>query len=377
VEAVVALLAAALALTACAPITPAAAPAAAPAGGVDPSAAAVELAPETAEGIQRAEEYLDQEHERGVFSGAALIAQDGKVIWSKAWGMADREQETANTMQTINRIYEMTTQFTAAAMLLLEQEGKLSLDDPICNYLDDCPEAWQPVSIHHLLSHTSGIPSYFDVADSEALRLTREGATPEEIVALFHEAPLAFEPGAQRSWSYSGFVLAGLIIERVTGQPYGDFVEQRLFGPLGMAHSGYGDPPEGLAVGYRSATDKTPAPSDDPTALYAAGGLYSTAEDLFRWNEALYNGQVLNEAQLQKMLTSHATTEWGEGSGYGIVVGEKYGRPFAHNAGGYDGYGAAIIRYVDDRITSVVIGNQIIDSIEIREEMDRRFFGAE
>jgi CubicO group peptidase (beta-lactamase class C family) len=149
-----------LVATACAPITPIAAPAAAPAAGVDPSAAAADISPEVAKRLQRVEAYLDLMHTSGLFSGAALIAQDGKILWSKTWGMADRKEETPNTTQTIYRIYPITMQFTAAAMLLLEQEGKLSMDDPICNYLDDCPEAWQAVTIHHLLSHISGIPDY-------------------------------------------------------------------------------------------------------------------------------------------------------------------------------------------------------------------------
>ena len=174
--------------------------------------------------------------------------------------MADRQQAIPNTPQTIFRIYEMTVQFTAASMLLLEQEGKLKMADPICNYLDHCPAAWQPVTIDQILSHTAGIPDYFEVAPGEALRLTHKGATPEELVALFRDQPLAFVPGARRVWSHSGFVLAGLIIERVSGQSYAAFVKQHLFDPLGMRHSGYGDPSEGLALGYQAAGSKDPIP---------------------------------------------------------------------------------------------------------------------
>jgi CubicO group peptidase (beta-lactamase class C family) len=173
-------------------------------------------------------------------------------------------------------------------------------------------------------------------------------------------------------------VLAGQIIERVSGQPYGDFVEQRLMEPLGMAQSGYGDPPQGLAVGYSHASAETPASIFfGPSSLYASGGLYSTAEDLFRWNEGLYNGQLLNETQLQKMLTAHATTEFSQGSGYGIVVDESYGRRAAGNGGGLDGYTAVIARYLDDRITTLLIGNQDMDIFSIRDEMEKRFFGAD
>jgi CubicO group peptidase (beta-lactamase class C family) len=342
------------------------------------ASAAVDITPEVVAGIQRAEEFIDTAHASGLFNGAALIAQDGEIIWSTTKGMADREQEIPNTLQTVFRINEMTMQFTAAALLLLEQEGKLSMDDPICNYLDECPEAWQPVTIHHLLSHTSGIPDYFVLDESATYRLANNGATPEAIVALFHDQPLQFEPGARRQWGRSGFVLAGQIIERVSGQSYGEFVEQRIMQPLGMAHSGYGDAAQGLAVGYMSSIAKTPSSLVfGPASLYASGGIYSTAEDLFRWNEGLYNGHLLNETQLQKMLTAHATTEFNQGSGYGIVVDEIYGRRRAGNAGRLDGYSAVIARYLDDRVTTVVIGNQEMDDFWLSDEMARRFFGAE
>lgn len=327
-------------------------------------------------GLERVEAYLDEQHEGGDFAGAALISRDGEIIWSKAWGMADREQGIPNTAQTIFRVYEMSVQFTAAAILLLEQEGKLSVQDPICIYLDDCPDAWQPITIHHLLSHTSGLGDYFEDSPSEAYKLSREGATVEQIVALFRDKPLQFKPGERRYWSHAGFVLAGQIIERVSGQSYGDFMKEHIFAPLGMTQSGYGDPTEGLALGYHMHGDTTPVPFD-VSALYASGGIYSTAEDLFRWNEALYNGGLLNDAQVQKMLTWHDVNDSGQGSGYGIVVGEDFGRNWASNGGYFDGYAAVIKRYLDDRITTVVMGNQDMSVFDISGEMERRFFNAD
>jgi CubicO group peptidase (beta-lactamase class C family) len=327
-------------------------------------------------GLQRAEAYLDEEHELGDFAGAALIARDGEIIWSKAWGMANREQGIPNTPQTIFRVYEMSVQFTAAAMLLLEQQGKLSVQDPICTYLDDCPDAWKSITIHHLLSHTSGLSDYFEASPSEAFKLSREGATVEQIVALFRDKPLLFTPGERRYWSHAGFVLAGQIIERVSGQSYSDFMNEHIFAPLGMLQSGYGDPAEGLALGYRTYRDTTPVPFD-VSSLYASGGVYSTAEDLFRWNEALYNGELLNDTQLQKMLTWHDKNDSGQGSGYGIVVGEYFGRPWAGNGGYFDGYAAVLGRYLNEHITTVLIGNQDMLVFDISDEMEQRFFGAD
>jgi D-alanyl-D-alanine carboxypeptidase len=384
----IALLVSALALTGCGQAAPASAPTAAPpdtptavpvntptAAPSPTTAPAAAAAFDVDAGLKRLETYLDKLNKAGLFNGAALIAQDGKIIWSKAWGMADREKSVPNTPQTIFRIGEMTLQFTAAAVLLLEQDGKLSVQDPICNYLDDCPEAWKDITIHHLLSHTSGIPD-ISTAWPGVYEMAQKGATPQQLVALFRDRPLEFKPGARRAWSGSGFVLAGLIIERVSGQTYGDFVKQRIFEPLGMAHSGYGDPPEGLALGYMNAVTKTPT-TFNVSAMYASGGCYSTAEDLFRWNEGLYNGKLLNEAQLKKMLTSHATTENGDGSGYGILLHELAGRKWAGNGGGPNGYSSVINRDVDGHLTVLLIGNQDMDIFTISDYMVNNFFGTQ
>jgi CubicO group peptidase (beta-lactamase class C family) len=358
--------------------TPAAVPVSTPTAVPSPTAApsgpAAAPALDLDAGPKRVEAWLDKLNKARLFNGAALIAQDGKIIWSKGWGMADRQKAVPNTPQTIFRVGEMTQQFTAAATLLLEQDGRLSVRDPICNYLDDCPEAWRDIQIHHLLSHTSGIPD-ISTGWPGAYEMTQKGATPQQLVALFRDRPLESWPGTQRVWSGSGFVLAGLIIEHVSGQPYGDFVEQRIFEPLGMTHSGYGDPPQGLALGYANATTKTPA-TFNVSALYASGGCYSTAEDLFRWNEGLYTGRLLNEAELRKMLTSHAAIDNGDGSGYGIVLYEFVGRKWAGNGGGPTGYSSIINRDLGDHLTLLLIGNQDMDIFTESEYTIKSFFGT-
>jgi CubicO group peptidase (beta-lactamase class C family) len=390
----IALLVSALALAGCGQAAPANAPTAAPANtptavpaatptatpANTPTAApspTTALSSDAAAGLSRVEPYLDKLGKLGAFTGAALLAQDGKIVLSKAWGMADREKAIPNTPQTIFRVGDFTMQFTAAAVLLLEQEGKLSMQDPICNYLDNCPEAWKAITIHHLLSCSSGIPEYFDTGRPGLSKIRQEGATPQQLVAAFRDQPLAFKPGAKHDWSRSNFVLAGLIIERVSGQPYGDFMKQHVFEPLGMTRSGYGDPPEGLALGYPNASTKTPV-DFNVSALYASGGCYSTAEDLFRWNEGLYNGKLLNEAQLQKMLTPHFTMDNGWGAGYGIVLYEMAGRKPAGYAGSPDafGYSAVVDRYLDEHVTSLLICNQEESVTTAADEMEKAFFGA-
>lgn len=360
-------------LTACAPIAPVSQSVSTSVTTDKEPATTDAVAPEVDAALIRVESLLDNFHKADLFNGVALIAQDGKIIWSKGWGMADRQQDIPNTSQTIFRIYQMTEQFTAAAMLLLEQEGKLKMEDPICTYLDDCPATWQPLTIHHLLTHTSGIPDYFDIDLRATNKFTRQGATPTELVALFRDQPLVFTPGDRYEWSNSGFVLAGLIIERAAGQPYDDFVQHHLLDPLGMAHSGYGEPREEMALGYRTAYTKEPI-AIHATAFYAAGGLYSTVEDLFRWNEALYNGQVLNETQLQKMLTAHITTDGGNGWGYGLATNEHYGHKWSANGGVADGYAVRNFRYLDDQITILLLCNQDVDISQLGEQVDKMFF---
>jgi CubicO group peptidase (beta-lactamase class C family) len=316
------------------------------------------LTPAEQRRIARVESIASNLNKNGLLDGVVLISRDGQVLSSKGYGLADREKQIPNTPQTIFRIGEMSMQMTAAAILLLEQDGKLSVDDPICKYLDDCPDAWQPVKVGNLLSHTSGIPDYIDSA--EGRKLLEQGATRDQIVALFRDKPLEFEPGTQRVYNHAGFVLAGEIIENVSGQSYGDFVAERIFKPLGMVNSGYGELPEGAALGYQSSYGKTPL-EEQVTAVDASGGIYSTAEDLFRWNEGLYGGKLLNAVELEKMLTAYGKLEDGTGSGYGINVWDTAGHRGAGNAGGIDGHMAMLYRYLDDGITSIVLTNHNID----------------
>ena len=266
-------------------------------------------------------------------------------------------------------------QFTAAAMLLLEQEGKLSMQDPICDYLDDCPETWQGITIHHLLSHTSGIPEYLMSLRPGVRELEEKGGTPQQIVAMFRDRPLDHKPGARRTWGHSAFVLAGLIIERSRVKRMTTSCGTRL-APLGMTKSGCGDPVEGLAPGYTSSDATTPV-TYDVSALYGSGACYSTAEDLFRWNEGLYNGGLLNDVQLQKMVTPHATIDGFYNSGYGIVVAKLLGRNAAGNGGGPDGYDAVIDRFLDEKATLLLVGNQNMDIFSLSDRMEAAFFGAD
>lgn len=289
------------------------------------------------------------------FSGVVLAARDGVTLFSKGYGDADRERQTLNTAQTRFRIGSLTKQFTAEAVLMLQDRGLLDVQDPICDYLDACPEAWQAVTIHHLLTHTSGIPDFTHFADYE--RTKGQPSTPEQTIDRFREAELDFEPGSKWSYSNSGYVLLGRIIEKTSGQRYEDFLQANVFDPLGMADSGYDHNRDDLAVGYAGGRE---ASAIDMSIPYAAGGLYSTAEDLLRWDRGLDTGLLLPAELQAEMFTSRAAIpdSGGMGYGYGWETGEAFGQSVVSHMGGIEGFSAGITRLLGDHTLVVVLSNE-------------------
>jgi CubicO group peptidase (beta-lactamase class C family) len=229
----------------------------------------------------RIDDFVTSFAKQDRFSGSVLIAKDGKVLISKGYGLADVKQATPNTPQKVFRIGSMTKQFTAMAILLLQQQGKLNVKDPVCQYLPDCPEAWQPIMIRQLLNHTSGIPDFVAFPTHAAFK--QKPRTPVELIAEFRDRPLDFVPGRQWAYSNSGYVVLGYLIEQLSRQPYCEFIGQHIFQPLQMTHSGCDSDAltrQDRAQGY--AAPNTLADDIDISVPYAAGGLYSTVEDLRR-----------------------------------------------------------------------------------------------
>ena len=216
------------------------------------------------------------------FNGSALVSRGGELLFAEGIGMADDANSIANTPATRFRLGSVTKQFTAMAVLILASQRRLKTTDPLCDYVDTCPEGWDVITIEHLLSHSSGIAQLHGPAGVDPMK----AATPADTVASVADIPLAFEPGTSFEYSNTGYILLGMVIERASGFDYETFLEQHIFEPLGMADSGYehGDTP-GLAVGYASAFEQ--AGALDMSVPYAAGGLYSTVLDLQRWVDAL------------------------------------------------------------------------------------------
>jgi CubicO group peptidase (beta-lactamase class C family) len=299
---------------------------------------------------QIARYYVDAQQ----FMGAVLVTHGDEVLFSKAYGAANLEWNIPNTLDTKFRIGSMTKQFTASGVLLLEERGKLGLDDPIKNYYASAPASWDKITLRHLLGHTSGIPNYTNTPDFG--RMSSWHATPTELVERVRDKPLEFEPGAQMRYSNTGYVLLGMVIEKASGTSYQAFLKQNIFDPLGMKDTGYDDNSTVLprrAAGYTpSANGISNAIYVDMTTPFAAGALYSTAPDLQRWELALFGKRLISAASLDAMTTK------GKGDyGMGLFIGTESGRRRFEHGGGIPGFNAKMSYYPDTGVAVIALSN--------------------
>src|SRR6185369_7606641 len=304
--------------------------------------------------VSRMEQVVQSYVDSKQFMGSVLVAQDGKVVLNKGYGFANLEWDVPNTPTSKYRLGSLTKQFTAACILLLEERGKLKIDDPVKKYMLDAPAAWDKVTLFHLLTHTSGIPSFTgfpDYASTEPFP-----STPEKLVARFRDKPLEFQPGEKWNYSNSGYVLLGYLIEKISGQTYTQFVQENIFTPLGMKDSGYDS---NSAIIPHRAAGYTPIPNGiknagyiDMTIPLSAGGLYSTTEDLLRWEQGLMGGKLLSPASLQKM-----TTPFKQDYAFGIGVHTDKGHKIIDHNGGIEGFNTILQYYPESKLTIVVLAN--------------------
>lgn len=345
-------LAAALAVGAPPAATAALAAGAAPAsGGATPGPAG---APENDPALTAAvDAYLAPLVNDDLISGTVLIARGGRVLVARGYGPANREHGAPCTPETKFRLGSLTKQFTAAAVLVLEQQGKLATDDPLAKYYPDFPRAGE-IKLHHLLSHTSGIPNFNNLPDYGEKYL--QPLSVDQVIAWFQPAALEFTPGEKFAYSNSNYVLLAGIIEKASGQPYAEFLRQSLFEPLGMRDTGQDSSEKVLphrAAGHVSFGEEVfHASYRDMPFMSGAGSLYSTARDLLTWDQALCGERVLTAASKEKMFTA------GQGNyGYGWFVEERGGRRVISHRGEISGFIVSMDRYVDDRVLVVTLFN--------------------
>jgi CubicO group peptidase (beta-lactamase class C family) len=288
------------------------------------------------------------------FMGSVLVARGDRVIFNKSYGWANMEWEVPNTPATKFRIGSLTKQFTAAAILLLEERGKLKIEDPIRKYLPDEPAAWDKVTIYHLLTHTSGIMNHLNLP--EATKMVPFPQTPDQLMALVRDKPLDFAPGEKMNYSNSGYNLLGCLIEKVSGQRYQDFIQKNIFTPLGMKDSGYDSNSD---IILRRAAGYSPGPGGPVNAefvhmsnTYSAGGLYSTTEDLLRWEQGLFGGKLLSHESLQRMSTPYLN-----GYAFGLGVDAVHGRKRISHEGGVPGFNSCLAYYPETKVTVVALSN--------------------
>ncbi len=308
----------------------------------------------------KVDEYMNGKVKAGQFSGSILVAQNGKVLVSKGYGMANIELSAANTQQTKFRIGSLTKQFTATAIVLLQERGKLNVQDSICKYVPQCSSAWQPITIHHVLTHTSGIPDVSRFPEFETLALSPTSA--ESIIEHFKNKPLESKPGEKFSYNNGGYVLLGYIVERASGKSYEAFLRENIFEPLKMTNSGVDRNSSILnnrASGYaRQDNVLVNAPFIYISNLQGGGSLYSTVGDMFLWNQAFNSEKLISKKSLEAVFSPHTITPFDASYGYGwFIYKDKSNRRAFGHTGGINGFKSNITRYPDEKVFVIVLSN--------------------
>jgi CubicO group peptidase (beta-lactamase class C family) len=300
--------------------------------------------------------YVKPFLEMKAFSGSILIAKQGRVLLNKGYGMANYELDVPNTPQTKFHIASISKTFTATAILILQERGLMNVRDPLSKYIPDYPNG-DKIMIHHLLTHTSGIPDVNQFLEYNAK--SKFPQTPASLIELFKQKPLAAQPGERYLYSNSNYNLLAFIIEKVSGKGYGEFLSESIFDPLGMKDTAHDGRATALlknrASGYVPAgvDSLENAPYLDWTMKTGNGSLYSTVEDLYKWDRALYTERILKRSSLAQMFTKHVDNS----VGYGWFISRRLNRNVLRMNGRSPGFQGEIHRYVDDDVCVIVLSN--------------------
>ncbi len=306
------------------------------------------------------DQLMSDQYKTDASGATILVAKDGKVMLRKAYGKANMELDIDMTPENVFEIGSITKQFTAVGILMLMEEGKLSLDDEITKYIPDYPTQDTKITIHHLLTHTSGIKSYTSIPTLR--EFARDDLSLEELIDAFKNEPMDFKPGEEFRYNNSGYVLLGYIIEKASGKPYDEFVQKRIFDKLKMKNSYYGSKSlliKNRAYGYQEReSGYVNADYISMNIPHAAGSLMSTVDDLYTWNTAIRNHKLISKESTEKAFTDYKINNGNNISyGYGWFMARIQDVPVIEHGGGIFGYTSQGIYVPSENVYVIILTN--------------------
>jgi len=324
------------------------------------------------ESLPNLKAHLDRWGANDQFTGAVLVAKGDQILFRQTYGMANRATGLPLALDAKFRLASVSKQFTAAAVLKLQDQGKLTVNDPVCQWVQPCPAAWAPLKLWHLMSHTSGIPDIMAQAEWGRIRVTPR--TKQELTDASARYGLSYPPGTKIRYNNAGFNLLTQVVETASGKPYETYLQDEFFDPLGMTNTGSDAAGQAtdLVMGYANFPGGlTPQPLANVSVVVGAGALYSTLDDLLTWNRALHNGKVLSDFSYAQMIADHSPPDQPDERGrphrawgYGIFVnslGERVEPAFSerqiYHTGSWSGFRNLMSWQPGGQVTVVVLTN--------------------
>jgi D-alanyl-D-alanine carboxypeptidase len=328
----------------------------------------------------KVDDYVEKQRQQLHLPGVSLaVVRDGQLIKLRGYGLANLELNVRATEDTVYEIGSNTKQFTAAAVMMLVEEGKINLYDKLTKYFPEAPESWSGITVRHLLSHTSGIQNHVAVPDWLNVFKTSitSKTTParDELLKMFFKLPLEFQPGETWSYDNTGYYLLGIIIEKTSGKSYWEFLAERIFHPLGMTATRSTEPQPivpNRASGYEWVNDHFEnRPILAPFIAFSAGSILSTVKDMAKWDAALYSEKLLKESSLHQVWAVTKTNDGADAPfdyGFGWFISHYHGHRLVQHTGGTPGFSSLIYRFLDDKLTIILLTNhsdRIVDQFAV------------
>lgn len=307
---------------------------------------------------EKIEQYVNKQAQKHAFSGSILVAEKNEILVLKSYGCANYEHDVPNSPQTIFRIASITKPFTALAVMQLHEKKVLNIHDTITKYIPEFPRG-EKITLHHLLTHTSGVANYNRCASKEFY----ESHSLEQLIAFIASWQLDFEPGSKYSYSNSGYILLTAVIEKVTGKKFEAYLQENIFKPLNMSASGFDQHEVVLkkrAQGYLLEKNVLKnIPYTNVAIPQGSGSLYASLEDMYTWDRALWSGRLVKQEMLTTIMAPHIAMEGSvtRAHGYGLFIDEYQGKKFVEYSGSLIGFQSKYIHFIEDDLTIIILSN--------------------